>query len=316
MAVVKINSLFSVVALGWGLMCSTSYSAEINTNIAKMQAMDKITGMVRMIDVPVNSEVKYGSLSIVVRACKTRPPEETPENFAFVDIVDNYNSETPVNIFRGWMISSSPSLNPVEHPIYDMWLLNCENGDINPQLKIMTEDELKIREQIPQRKKEVRDESKLEPEKETNLDTVESKEIDAALDVQSVQNEGEMQIQPENSQIVNSEISVSDVEITENKGPQALIDIAPTVPLLKEPEIPNENKEAQEESLAVEKTSVDAKVIITTSEVENVELSEPLILQQEPSPEHMEDVVTDEAINTEEIEENGMLDDQLIDFSE
>lgn len=55
--------------------------------------MDKITGMVRVIDLPVNSEVKYGSFSIVVRSCKTRPPEETPENFAFVDIVDDYKGK-------------------------------------------------------------------------------------------------------------------------------------------------------------------------------------------------------------------------------
>ena len=123
---VKLNRLLSATALAWGVMSSAVWSAEINTNIARMQAMDKITGMVRVIDVPINSEVKYGSFSIVVRACKTRPPEETPENFAFVDVVDNYKSENPVNIFRGWMISSSPSLNPVEHPIYDIWLLSCD----------------------------------------------------------------------------------------------------------------------------------------------------------------------------------------------
>ena len=80
---------------------------EIETNMARLQAMDKITGKVSVIEAPVNAETKFGSFSIVVRACKTRPPEETPDNFAFVDVVDNYKSENPVNIFRGWMISSS-----------------------------------------------------------------------------------------------------------------------------------------------------------------------------------------------------------------
>ena len=51
-------------------------------NTAKMQAMDKITGRVSVIEVPVNSEVRFGSFSIVVRACKATPPEETPENYA------------------------------------------------------------------------------------------------------------------------------------------------------------------------------------------------------------------------------------------
>ncbi|MBQ8436991.1 MAG: DUF2155 domain-containing protein [Alphaproteobacteria bacterium] len=316
MARVKINYLFLVTALSWGLMCSTVHSAEINTNIARMQAMDKITGMVRMIDVPVNSEVKYGSLSIVVRACKTRPPEETPENFAFVDIVDNYKSENPVNIFRGWMISSSSSLNPLEHPIYDIWLLNCENGDVNPQLKIMTEEELKIREQIPQREKEVRDESKLKDEEEISTNTLENKEIGAALDVSAVQNEDETTIKSENQSIADTSVSVPSIKETTEEGPQALINIALPVSVEQKAEVQKDTQEAGKEKLAAEKSQIDTSVIITDSEIKNVEISEPLILQQEPSPEHMEDVVTDEAINTEEIEENGMLDDQLIDFSE
>lgn len=315
MATVKINSLFSVAALSWGLMYSTAHSAEINTNIARMQAMDKITGMVRMIDVPVNSEVKYGSLSIVVRACKTRPPEETPENFAFVDIVDNYKSENPVNIFRGWMISSSPSLNPLEHPIYDIWLLNCENGDVNPQLKIMTEEELKIREQIPQREKEVREESKLEG-KEESTNTLEDKEIGVALDVSAVKNEDETTIKSENQSIADAAVSVPSIKASTEEGPQALINIALPVSSEQKTEVQKNTQDAGKENLTTEKSQIDTSVIITDSEIKNVEISEPLILQQEPAPEQMEDVVTDEAINTEEIEENGMLDDQLIDFSE
>lgn len=152
MAANKLKLALAGSVLGYGLSAVSAGAAEISTNIARMQAMDKITGMVRVIDLPVNSEVKYGSFSIVVRSCKTRPPEETPENFAFVDIVDDYKGKNPVNIFRGWMISSSPSLNPVEHPIYDIWLLNCENDKIDPRLKIMTAEELKARNLIPQAK--------------------------------------------------------------------------------------------------------------------------------------------------------------------
>ena len=99
-------------------------AAEINTNTAYLQAMDKITGKVSVINAPLNSDIKFGTFSIVVRACKTRTPEETPENFAFVDVVDNLGEENELNIFRGWMMSSTPALNSVAHPIYDVWLLN------------------------------------------------------------------------------------------------------------------------------------------------------------------------------------------------
>ena len=78
--------LFSLLCSS--LLCSAAGAKEIDMNTAQMQAMDKITGRVSLIDVPVNGEVKFGSFSIVVRACKSRPPEETPENYAFVDVAD------------------------------------------------------------------------------------------------------------------------------------------------------------------------------------------------------------------------------------
>lgn len=113
------------VLLGSLLWTASAGAYEIQTNTAKMQAMDKITGRVSVIEVPVNGEVKFGSFSIVVRACKKTPPEETPENYAFVDVADTGKDGKPYNIFKGWMMSSSPALNAVEHPIYDVWLLQC-----------------------------------------------------------------------------------------------------------------------------------------------------------------------------------------------
>ena len=98
-------------------------SGGITKNNAQMQAMDKITGRVSVINVPVNGVVEFGSLSIVVRSCKTRPAEEAPDNFAFVDITDKTLQGEEFNIFKGWMISSSPATHAVEHPIYDVWLL-------------------------------------------------------------------------------------------------------------------------------------------------------------------------------------------------
>lgn len=126
-------------------------AAEIPTNTAQMQAMDKITGRVSVINVPVNSEVQFGSFSIVVRACRTRPPEETPENFAFVDVVDSVNNTEQVSIFRGWMLSSSPALNAVEHPVYDVWLLKCIDTDIE-NVRFLSPEELAARDQLPIRR--------------------------------------------------------------------------------------------------------------------------------------------------------------------
>ncbi len=136
----------AILAAGIGFQAN---AAEISTNTAQMQAMDKITGRVSVINVPVNSEVKFGSFSIVVRDCKTRSPEETPENFAFVDVVDTNTNSDKVNIFKGWMLSSTPALNAIEHPVYDVWLLKCIDTDVS-QVKMLTAEELMARDNIPQ----------------------------------------------------------------------------------------------------------------------------------------------------------------------
>lgn len=143
----NLNKLFLGTLLASSVLTSSVCAKEIYTNMVRMQAMDKITGKVSEIDVPVNGEVKFGSFSITVRACATRPPEETPENYAFVDIIDDYNIKTKVNVFRGWMFSSSPALNAVEHPIYDVWLLKCYDGDLKGK-HLLTEEELRLREEI------------------------------------------------------------------------------------------------------------------------------------------------------------------------
>ena len=321
---VKLNRLLSATALACGVSVSSAQSAEISTNVARMQAMDKITGMVRVIDVPINSEVKYGSFSIVVRACKTRPPEETPENFAFVDVVDNYKSENPVNIFRGWMISSSPSLNPVEHPIYDIWLLSCDNDKVNPQIKIMTEEELKAREQIPQREQNDKDESKSEVKSEENKPEVKANpqpEATVATDNESVEEKS----QEIKNEVVKSPVQVPAPAVAVNdvieEGPKALIQI--TEPDVPAPSVETEVKSEQvaEKPEVAVKSKVDTAVVINAPAEDKtaveVEKSAPAPVElQEPALVPMEEAPADDPINTDEIEENGMLDEQLIDFSE
>ena len=125
----------------------------IAANTARMQATDKITGRVSEIDVPVNGLANFGTFSILVRKCVTSSPEETPENIAFVDIVDNYATANPVNIFKGWMFSSSPALNAVEHPIYDIWLLKCYNRP-QERTKLLTKEQLALRDTIAMRRTE------------------------------------------------------------------------------------------------------------------------------------------------------------------
>ena len=142
----KINCTLSLL-LSLGVFQNVN-AAEIETNSAKMQAMDKITGRVNEIIVPVKSKISYGDFSLVLRSCKKRPAEETPENFAFVDVADKSFGENEYNIFRGWIISSTPGINAIEHPIYDVWLLECVDTQIDG-VKLLSEEEVALRDNLP-----------------------------------------------------------------------------------------------------------------------------------------------------------------------
>ena len=140
----KIFSL-SLLAL---LSTNVANAEQIATNMAQMQAMDKITGRVSIVEAPVNGEVKFGTFSIVVRSCKTNAEGEIPENYAFVDVTDKSFDKEEFNIFKGWMLSSSPAVNAVEHPIYDVWLLKCFNSE-KPIEGLLTEEQLALRDKLP-----------------------------------------------------------------------------------------------------------------------------------------------------------------------
>ncbi|MBR5154122.1 MAG: DUF2155 domain-containing protein [Alphaproteobacteria bacterium] len=144
----KINNKYILSAMLSILTISSAYSKEITTNAALMQSMDKLTGRVKKITVPVNSQIKYGDFSLVLRACKKNPPEETPENFAFVDVTDKSLGDEEYNIFRGWMLSSAPGINAIEHPIYDVWLLECIDTDISTT-PLLSKQELERRDSLP-----------------------------------------------------------------------------------------------------------------------------------------------------------------------
>jgi hypothetical protein len=96
--------------------------------IAVMQGLDKITARISTFDTPVAKPVNFGTLSIVVRDCEKSAPEERPENAAFIEITENRPGEEKRRLFSGWMFSSSPALSALEHPVYDVNLLECKGA--------------------------------------------------------------------------------------------------------------------------------------------------------------------------------------------
>ena len=102
-------------------------SAEtIEKKYASFKLLNKTTNKVSTKDILVSSKISWETLNIEVLYCGTSPPTEIPEDYVLIDVYDTINNEN-TNIYKGWMISSSPDVTPLENPIYDLWLVDCSN---------------------------------------------------------------------------------------------------------------------------------------------------------------------------------------------
>ena len=100
---------------------------------AVFSGLDKITGRIISFDVAINETVQFGALQVTPRVCYTRPPTETPNTDAFVEVDEVTLQGEVKRIFTGWMFAASPGLHAVEHPIYDVWVTDCKGGK-NPSV--------------------------------------------------------------------------------------------------------------------------------------------------------------------------------------
>ena len=102
-------------------------SAEtIEKKYASFKLLNKTTNKVSTKDILVSSKISWETLNIEVLYCGSTPPTEIPEDYVLIDVYDTINNEK-INIYKGWMISSSPDVTPLENPIYDLWLVDCSN---------------------------------------------------------------------------------------------------------------------------------------------------------------------------------------------
>ena len=322
-----LNKLLAGTAICGVLFGSSVQAKEIDANTAQMQAMDKITGKVSVIEVPVNGDVKFGSFSIVVRACKTRPPEETPENFAFVDVVDNYASENPVNIFRGWMMSSTPGLNSVKHPIYDVWLLKCIDTKVDKS-KLLSPQALKDRDSIVQVKdediKEISVPAKT-ADKVSEQTTLNEAPVSNPVVAQEAQTVSEQSsaidetvsipslsevLEPQAPQLVPNEND----DIAEEGAPKSLLNISNGKPTAKEAVLPEAEAVLEQEHSVTEENSVDVSPVSESADKTSDAAADFSDVLQDKARQHLP-VTLDENNQLIDFEDDGE-DENLLDLPE
>jgi hypothetical protein len=98
-----------------------------------LRGLDKVTGRAIDINAPAGVPVNFGTLIMTARFCYTVPPEEPPETTAFLQIDEAAKRGEPAKrLFSGWMFASTPALNALEHPVYDVWVITCRTDEPAP----------------------------------------------------------------------------------------------------------------------------------------------------------------------------------------
>jgi hypothetical protein len=100
--------------------------------VAVLQGLDKVTARISTVDALIGEVAHFGTLEITPHACFKTPPEEPPESAAFLEIWDAKPGEAREELFTGWMFASSPALSALEHPVYDVWVLDCKAASSAP----------------------------------------------------------------------------------------------------------------------------------------------------------------------------------------
>ena len=112
------------------LLCAQPAFADewLEAKSAQIQTLDKITARISTLEVRLDNPVRFGTLEILVHRCAYRPPEESPEDAAFLSVRDVGHDPTiaPKIVFTGWVFSSSPAISGLEHAVYDVTLLRCD----------------------------------------------------------------------------------------------------------------------------------------------------------------------------------------------
>jgi hypothetical protein len=120
--------------MGAGVVCALALIAapasadKIKHPTAVFDGLDKITGRIISFEVAIDETVQFGSLQITPRVCYNRPPTEAPRTDAFAEVDEVETDKKYTRIFSGWMFAASPGLHGIEHPVYDIWLVDCKGG--------------------------------------------------------------------------------------------------------------------------------------------------------------------------------------------
>ena len=98
----------------------------LNGKFIEIKILDKVSSKTNLLKLVIGEEKKFQNLLIKTLKCKNSEFDDNPEITAYIQVQDLVNKDNnEVFIFNGWTFSSSPAVNPFDHPVYDIWLIKC-----------------------------------------------------------------------------------------------------------------------------------------------------------------------------------------------
>ena len=118
--------LLLIIIFFFNFSIKNVYANILEGNFTNIKVLDKISSKNISIKLKNGIETKHKDLSIKSMKCKNSEFDDNPEVTAYLQVRDlTNNNKDDVYVFNGWMFSSSPSIAPFDHPVYDIWLISC-----------------------------------------------------------------------------------------------------------------------------------------------------------------------------------------------
>ena len=127
----KVKILISILLLNFCffLFLDKSNSEDNQSFVGKfleIKILDKVSSKTSTVELKIGEEIEFKNLLIKSQKCENSKFDDNPEITAYIQVIDTTNTNNDeVFVFNGWAFSSSPSIKPFDHPVYDIWLMSC-----------------------------------------------------------------------------------------------------------------------------------------------------------------------------------------------
>ena len=123
---VRLNLFILIFLLSLFAFSNSKSTSNLEGSFTDIKILDKISSKNVLIKLKNGDEIKHKDLVIKSMKCKNSEFDDNPEITAYIQVKDLTNKKkNDVFVFNGWMFSSSPSIAPFDHPVYDIWLVGC-----------------------------------------------------------------------------------------------------------------------------------------------------------------------------------------------